>query len=122
MKGGFFMKSVRARRVSADTLSSIAFSGEPTLFFAGKSDGVQVYALLAREWRDRVESVYKGTAPLRLTRGELTESALLAIVTGQVDEQWQPKGYGLLTVDDTTDGLYLVPANAYWTRIVEGGQ
>ena len=114
------MREIRARRVSADTITEIAVENQPLVFYAGKSDSLlRVYGLPVREWRASIGIAYGNRAPVRVNRGELSEAILLQLIAGQVDADWQPCSYGVLVVGGT-DALYLVPGNAYWRALVEG--
>jgi hypothetical protein len=115
------MQEYGARRLASRTLDEIVIAGEPCILWNGKAHA-SVIALPFKAWSDRIACVYGDRPPIAcVDRMGLTEEVVVNILTNQVDADWQPCAYGLLTTGSGTGALYLVPANAHWLGEVRDG-
>jgi len=95
----------------------------PVVLTMGHSKIIRAYVLPMQEpWTRAVQNYYADREGSRHDLRELRgEAAIASVVMNQYDAQRNPDQFGIIMLGDVA-AAYLVPANAYWTRIVEGGQ
>ena len=116
------MKEFPATYLPTRELLKMAVSGEPAILYAGKPSLIRAYILPISKWSDAILDVYgsnSGADIIRISRDELSVSALMSIIMEQVTDDWSPGAFAILTLKGT-EVAYVVPANSYWRERVEG--
>jgi len=121
------MKELRAYELSAHGLAEAIANQEPLTITIGRSKVARLFVLPKQQWHEAIVQVYGNGAEneakrvsTRTTRDELDEATMMSLLMAQVDAEWKPKSFGMLTLDGA-DAAYLVPANEYWRERVENG-
>ena len=114
------LKEYRTYSLGARELAEAVANQEPLLLTVGRSKVAKFYILPLDKYRPLIIETYGEDAEkdakrvsTRTRRDELEEATLMAILMEQVDADWQPARFGVLTLDGA-DAAYLVPANEYW--------
>ena len=122
------LRQFRAYTLNARDLAQAVANQEEFILTIGRSKVARLYVLPRDKWQGAIAEVYGLDAEqeahrtsTRTTRDELDEATMMRLLIEQVDKDWQPARFGILTLDGA-DAAYLVPANEYWRRRVNGEQ
>jgi len=120
------LREFRAYELSARDLADLIANQETAILTIGRSKVARLFILPRDKWRDVIASIYGDCAEkdakrvsTRTTRGQLDERVMMSVLMNQVDAEWQPSRFGMLTLDGA-DAAYLVPANECWQAQING--
>lgn len=116
------LREFRGTRLPASVISDVLYDDEVIELYVGRTQTVRVL-MLPPSWANKVRDVYRHRQPIRMTRETLTAKKITRIVQHQVDADWKPLIYGVVTQSKRCASV--VPGNAYWRGEVkargEGG-
>ena len=118
------LREFRAYELSAHDLADLIANQETAIITIGRSKVARLFILPLDRWRETIASVYAEyvggdieRVSTRTTRGQLDEHLMMNILMNQVDTEWRPYRFAILTLDGA-DASYLVPANECWQKQV----